>query len=368
MGVIAVLAADRRQARIILRYIKAFFGKPTLAVKVEKMTDESIELKNGITIEVQTASFRTTRGWTFVAVIAEEIAFWRSDESANPDKEIIRALRPGLSTVSNSLLLCISSPYARRGMLWETYNKHFGKDSDTLVWQGTSQEMHPDSKDLDRDVERLLEEDPASTRAEYFAEFRTDVETFVSLEAVQACTIAGRLELLPERGQDYYAFVDPSGGSSDAMTLGIAHRKVEGDRVRAILDCLREVKPPFSPDVVVEEFAKLVRKYGLSKVVGDRYAGAWCSDAFKQAGIQYTASDLSKSEIYSELLPLLNSKRIELLHNPRCLSQLTNLERRTGSGRDVIDHAQGGHDDLINCAAGALVLATRKPVSSGLYF
>jgi hypothetical protein len=255
-------------------------------------------------------------------------------------------------------------------MLWETYSKHFGKNSDTLVWQGTTQDMHPDSKDLDRDVERLLEEDPASARAEYFAEFRTDVETFISLEAVQACTIAGRLELLPERGQDYYAFVDPSGGSSDAMTLGIAHRVVEGDRVRAILDCLREVKPPFSPDVVVEEFTKLVRKYGLSKVTGDRYAGSWVSEAFKQAGIAYTASDLSKSEIYSELLPLLNSKkRIELLDNPRCLSQLSNLERRTGSsGRDVIDHGPGQHDDLVNAAAGALTLAARKPVSSGLYF
>jgi hypothetical protein len=30
------------------------------------------------------------------------------------------------------------------------------------------------------------------------------------------------------------------------------------------------------------------------------------------------------------------------------------------TGRDVIDHPKGGHDDLVNAAAGALVLATAK--------
>jgi hypothetical protein len=322
-----------------------------------------------MTIEGQTASFRTTRGYSICGLIAEEIAFWRSDESANPDKEIIRAVRPGLATIPNSLFLAISSPYSRRGMLWETYQRHFGKDSDTLVWQGTTQEMHPDNKDLDRDVQRLLEEDPSSARAEYFAEFRKDIETFITLEAVQAATVSGRLELPFQRNKEYSAFVDPSGGSSDSMTLAIAHRVVEGDKVRAVLDCLREVRPPFSPDEVVAEFAKVIRRYQLTKCTGDRYAGEWVSQSFKNAGVQYVPSELSRSEIYSELLPLLNSRRIELLDNPCCLSQLTNLERRTGSsGKDTIDHGQGGRDDLINAAAGSLVLAARKPVHSGLYF
>jgi hypothetical protein len=37
-----------------------------------------------ITIAVRTASFRRLRGFTCVAVIADEAAFWYSDESANP--------------------------------------------------------------------------------------------------------------------------------------------------------------------------------------------------------------------------------------------------------------------------------------------
>jgi hypothetical protein len=62
--------------------------------------------------------------------------------------------------------------------------------------------------------------------------------------------------------------------------------------------------------------------------------------------------------IYGELLPILNSGRAELLDHPRLTTQLCGLERRTArGGRDSIDHAPGGHDDLANAAAGALVAA-----------
>ncbi len=50
---------------------------------------------------------------------------------------------------------------------------------------------------------------------------------------------------------------------------------------------------------------------------------------------------------------------------PRLHAQLAGLERRVArGGRDSIDHAPGGHDDLANSAAGALVLAAaRRPVA-----
>ena len=58
------------------------------------------------------------------------------------------------------------------------------------------------------------------------------------------------------------------------------------------------------------------------------------------------------------LRPRLNSARVELLDSPRLISQLCGLERRTArGGRDSIDHGPGGHDDLANAVAGALVLA-----------
>ena len=40
---------------------------------------------------------------------------------ANPDVEIVAALRPAMATVPGAVLLGISSPYARRGILWQQY-------------------------------------------------------------------------------------------------------------------------------------------------------------------------------------------------------------------------------------------------------
>jgi hypothetical protein len=53
------------------------------------------------------------------------------------------------------------------------------------------------------------------------------------------------------------------------------------------------------------------------------------------------------------LLPLINSRRIDLLDHQRLLGQLYGLERRTTrAGKDSIDHAPNGHDDVANCVAG----------------
>ena len=141
------------------------------------------------------------------------------------------------------------------------------------------------------------------------------------------------------------------------MTMAVAH--MEGDNV--VLDCFREQRPPFSPDAVVVEFAQLLKSYRCHRVVGDRYAGEWPRERFRVHGIHYEPSNKTKSELYSSLLPLLNSGRVSLLDNKRLATQILGLERRTSrSGRDSIDHGRRGHDDLANAVAGALVLAAQR--------
>jgi hypothetical protein len=106
---------------------------PMLRKLITRRTAEAIELSNHITIEVHTASFRTVRGFTVVAAICDEIAFWRSEDSANPDYDIVNALKPAMLTVPEPLLLGLSSPYARKGVLWDAHHRHF--DDSRLVSQ-----------------------------------------------------------------------------------------------------------------------------------------------------------------------------------------------------------------------------------------
>jgi hypothetical protein len=294
------------------------------------------------------------RGYTCAAVICDEIAFWPTDEAgANPDVEILKALRPRMVTIPGALLLCISSPYARRGALWDAYRTHHGRNGDpVLVWQAHTRAMNP-SVDAQL-IEEAYAADEAAAAAEYGAEFRRDIESFVSREAVEACVVPGRRESPPCGGVRYVAFVDPSGGRADSMTLAIAHQSWGG----AVLDCIREVQPPFSPADVVAEFAALLKSYRISSVTGDHYGGEWPPEQFRGYGIRYEPAEKTRSELYRELLPLVNSESVELLDHPRLIAQLCSLERRTArGGRESIDHAPNAHDDVVNAAAGALVEA-----------
>ena len=354
---IAVIAADRRQARSIFRYIAGMLDAvPALAEMIEDRTAESIVLSNQVVIEVATASWRVTRGYTFAAVLGDEVAFWRDDNSANPADEIIRAIRPGLATIPGALLLKGSSPYRRAGVLLNDYRRHWGKDdARVLVWKASTREMNPSIDPAI--IDEAYEEDPASAAAEYGGEFRDDLADFVSRDVIDACTTPGRYELPRVVGVRYVAFADPSGGSSDSMTLAICHN----EKGVAILDAVRERKAPFSPDSVVEEFAETLKAYGLSQVTGDRYAGAWPAERFKAHGIRYVPSEKPKNEIYLDMLPMLNSRQVELLDLPRMAAQFCGLERRTArGGKDSVDHAPKAHDDIANAVAGALLLANAR--------
>ncbi|MBV9457330.1 MAG: hypothetical protein JO141_07450 [Bradyrhizobium sp.] len=239
---IIVVAADKKQAGAIFKYLKAFLSIPLLSGLITRETRESIDLSNNVTVEILTADFRTIRSRTVVAALIDEEAFWPIGEGlANPDVEIVNAIRPAMATIPGAMLLKASSPYARRGDLYEDFRRYYGKDdASALVWKADTKSMNPTVSDafLAKEYER----DPAHAAAEYGAEFRSDIESFISREAVEACIVPGRFELPPVTGIEYTAFADSSGGSADSMTLSITHR--DGDKV--IVGGPREQAPIFA--------------------------------------------------------------------------------------------------------------------------
>lgn len=354
-GTIFIVASDRKQARVILRYITALLtGVPALSRLVTRTWNEGYDLSTSISIEVGTASYRSLRGYAIVCALLDEASFFMADEdAASTDTEIITAVKPGMAQFPNSMLLVASSPYAKRGALYEAHREHFGKNGDpVLVWQAATRTMNPTiAQSL---VDEAMAKDPASAAAEWLGQFRNDIESFISREAVEACISEGIRERAPEQGVSYSAFLDPAGGSGkDSFTLAIAHK--DKSTGMGVLDCIREVKPPFSPEQVAQDFAATLKSYGLTKAMSDKFAGAFPVEAFKRNGITLEQSAKPKSDLYRDFLPLLNSKRVDLLDNPRLVTQLSSLERRTArSGKDSIDHAPGAHDDVANVVAGAL--------------
>lgn len=351
---IVCLASDKQQARIIHRYIRGNLqSDPSLAALIERETEETLELSNGVEVIISTNSYRAVRGRAVVCAILDEVGLWRNEESATPDVETYNALAPGLETLPNSMLIGISTPYKRAGLLYEKWQQSYGKDDpDVLVIKGTTRQFNENIRQ--NVIDSAMARDPDAASAEWLAEWRNDLSDFLDRELVESAVEHGRTVRPFDPQRQYVAFADVGGGRGDSFTAAIAH--AEGDRL--LLDALYERRSPYNPSDVVAEVADLLRSYRLGNITGDKYAAEWVVDGFEKAGIRYDGTPQDRSALYLNTLPLFTSGRLRLLDNPRLVHQFCSLQRRTTRlGRDRVDHPVGAHDDLCNAAAGALVLA-----------
>jgi hypothetical protein len=356
------VSVTKKQAALIKSYVSTYFRendyfRPYLL----RETTEELELSNGVVVAILSSDFRSLRGFTAGACVIEE-AGYLPFEGSRPSEEVARALRSRLVSTGGPLY-SIGSPFAKFGIQWEIYEKHFGKTrSPIFVWQSGSLIMNPTlSTEL---VNQALEDDPIGGATDYLAQFRSDWDSYVPRDVVVDCVVLRRYELSPQQHVQHVGFVDSAGGSGrDSMALCIGHMEKDGTRV---IDLIREVRPTFSPDKVVEDFSKTLKTYGISQIVGDRYASEWPRERFQKHGIHYVVCELTKSDLYRELLPILMAGKIELLDNDRLVDQLCRLERRViRSGREYIDHGVGRSDDLSNVVAGCSFILKDVPLSDG---
>jgi hypothetical protein len=353
-----VIAGSVDQARAVFNYIRGFLeAAPALAREVAAVKRQEIELRNGVVIAVHSNSFRTVRGRTLCAAIFDETAFWRDETTATPDTEVYTAVLPSLAT-TNVMLIGISTPYRKFGLLHQKHRDHFGvDDDDVLVVRGASQVFNPSLSDATIAAQRAA--DPTAAGAEWDAIFRTDIGAFLDDELIDRAVDAGRpLELPPADGVVYRAFIDASGGAvgGDAYAIAIGHR--EGDT--CVIDVVRGTAGKFDPHEVTKEYAALCRDYHVGRVTGDAYGREWAAGAWRDVGFEYMRSPQPRGVIYLESLPAFTRGLVRLPDHPRLIREPRLLERHTyRSGKDDVNHPRGGHDDHANCACGVINLVTQ---------
>jgi hypothetical protein len=354
--VFVIVASTKQQGLAVKSYFLGLLRSRScrLAVTVVSETQESVKLSNGLELVIM-AGRHSIRGATVVGAVLDEAAFIRSldDGAAMSDEEIVRAIEPGMGTVKDPLLVIISSPHRKKGLLWKLWNRFFGKsDARTLVIKAPTKLMNPQ---FDQQViDEAYADDPVSAATEYDAEWRDDSSDFVSADKLDAATDSG-IELRPRvAGVVYRAFADPAGGTgTDAFTLAVAHAE-DGLQV---LDLLVGVEPPFSPAQIIKGCAALLKSYGVYAVTTDRYSGGFAPEQWRLNGIEWKPSPSSRSELYLALVPMVNSGGCRLLDDEKMRAQLLALRRKVApGGRESVDHPVGGNDDYANAAAGALVL------------
>lgn len=361
-AVIPLVAQDQRATRIAFSYIRDYLThSPLLTSMVEEVLSLEIQLANRVSVYCFPCVQKSLRGWSIPASVMDEVAFFRLEGQADSDAEIQASIRRGMLAFPSTRLVKISTPYMKSGILYDDFRRYFGQDSpDVLVWRASSPLMNPSLRAERLERERRL--DPDRFAREYEAEFAEDLEAFLPSAWVDDAVVPGRHELPPRDGVNYVAAVDPSGGGADAFTLAVVHAEGEGSEVRVVQDVMKGWARVGSqaPDLagVVQEITEILKRYRLSEVTGDRYAGAWVRQAFQEAGVIYREAEMDKAKAYLECEPLFAQGRIELLNHPQLVRELKTLERRPrAGGKTLVDHPHGGHDDHANALALAAALA-----------
>ena len=262
-----------------------------------------------------------------------------------------------MATLPSALLIGISSPYRKGGLLFEKYKNHFGKNSETLVIQSDTARLNPL---IDPEVIKAAYDDDAmAASAEWGGEFRSDLSGLVDPAVIEASIDRGLIVRPWRSGVVYRSGVDPSGGSHNSFCAAVSHM----ENGVAMLDAVIEIKSPCDPAVATKQVCELLKAYKITSTVGDKYGAGWTVGEFARNGITYRHAEHNRSESYLNILPLLNAGRVRLLDSRRLATQFCNLERRTTPiGRDIVDHGVGGSDDLCNAVALALHACSRPGV------
>jgi hypothetical protein len=351
-GIIPVIFQDAKASAVGGGYLNAYLeSSPLLKSAVDDVTQTEIRLKNRITFMRFPCTGTSLRGWSIPCALMDELGSWSVEGMANADVEIVQACRRGMVQFPNSLLLKVSTPWLKQGVLWDDFQAAWGKpDPDRLVFKAPSWLLNPT---LVGRLERERRLDPRRFSREYAAEFADALlESLLTADAIDLVTPRGIVERAPDRRRTSVVHLDMATGiGKDAAGIAVA----TDDGVRAILQAVRHFTPPFSVSDVIGEVADLCRRYDVPEVTVDKYAPGLVLDLLAQRGIDGRIADADTSKAFLGLLMLVNTRGCSLLDSRVLRAELIGLMRQPAAGgKDIVSHGRNGHDDLAAAVAQVL--------------
>lgn len=377
--IVPYIAQDLPTAKANMIYIKLFAEmSPVLADQIVNENSNVIEFANGIKVQPEPPVLKTGRGVAIPVVILDEVGFWyKTAESANPDFEVLRAVRASMAQFPNRKRFIISSPYTEEGILWDyaqagTMGQNCKNEQDkkkyrtTLVMQASTAAMENPQLIKAGIIETLEEEqaaDPDGFVREYGARFVSSIGGYLHSDVVKRAIISGRTEM---RRQDiereqmvpfYVATMDPA-FRVDSWAFSIFHRNMHGKVVQDVLRVWtpsKKLKIVLDPAAIMQEIAGLCEQWGITTIHSDQYQletlqQIALNHRLAIVGVDFTGK--SKAKVFGSLAMLLQQDNLELLDQPIIYQQLVTIQKKLGAmGNVQISAPPGKHDDVACCIA-----------------
>ena len=328
-----------RQITKLLRHTKA------LSNMIQTVKEDRVELKNGVIILSLPASARAARGYTSSCLVMDEAAFFVDTLGNSSAEAIFTALSPTTATFGDDARLVITtSVNTKVGLVYDLYDRASqGELEDWHVTKAPTRELNP--KVSERIINSALKRDPESAQAEYFAEFREQLEAFLSSEAIDRCVDPGLGRGVVEPGVSYVMSVDPA-LMRDSYGYAIGH--LESGVV--LIDYLKKLRAPVDANGAEDLLKSLVERY--------RPQGVLCDNPSTVQRLKpnipmiYTPfTRQQKLRIYGALKESINLGLIGLPKDDDLIDELKALQIRGGVDISAPKAGRITQDDLADCVA-----------------
>jgi hypothetical protein len=262
-------------------------------------------------------------------------------------------------------LICVTSPWAQFGPVWNAYQDRATRP-DELCWKLSSWRMNTalPQKELDRARAR----DEVVFLREYGAEFSAAQSALLPPEMVDRAVARGVPFFARSNNIRAVAGLDPSSRGNDAFGFAIAHKSSDG---RVVVDWCQQWRPPgdgrfLDYGLVLPEIFERMNAYNANQVFSDQICAAALAAEFAKKGFifeQVSTFGTRAADLYRTVRQIFIANKVELPDQPVLIEQLKKLEEILSEGGRSVVQARSGHDDLAVASCLAIFKASLLPES-----
>lgn len=319
---------------------------------IEDSTQTQINLRTGISIMSLPCNSTSGRGLPLIFLCLDEVGHFFT-EGVKQDELIYGSLRPRLAQFPGAKALLVSTPSAKQGLLWTTYNEG-PQIASRLTVRAATRLVNPLIPEEFIETERRR--NPDNAEREFDSIFSEQVASFLPLDALNACF--SHFGDLPYSNHTYACGIDQSGiAGADKFGFAISHKEDQQIKV----DVVRSWDTKDS-EVILADIKALTETYLIHQVYIDRYAKGWITAALEKIGLEVFIRP-SLPEIYVNLKSLVISGRLALPEHDGLKRGLAATQAYYGRSNTLSiahERTKDGHGDEADAMATAVWAASKE--------
>lgn len=320
-----VVAPDKETAKLSIRMCREMIrGQPALERLIVSDTDQLVQLRRPDGRMVRIESFAASRGGsamrgrTIIGFLMDEAEFFTSNadgrDYAVNDRDIFRALKPRL--LKNGRGMLISTPWPVETLMGEMFEENWGRPKGALAVKAPTLLVRGNDPDIVAMVEDELAKDPENARRELFCE----LDGFAGGEFFDTNALTTSLDQVYEFPQAFnpkwpVAVGCDFGFTRDSSAIVVV--QYDGTHYRMVFAEELRPKPgkPLKPSEVVEKFAGIAKRYGVSYVIADGYYREAIKEALQEHGLGLADAPegtRGKADVFQRTRSCLNEGRLKI--------------------------------------------------------